>query len=920
MMRLLDTLAFTLGRIRQHAALVLWVVLGISVATTLALALPLYVDSVYSNILESRLDDPPFAYRFRYLGAWNGNIGRADVVAADASITQNYAERLGLPVYQYVRYARGGTWNTRLAESKQVLGALGVSYLEGNLDRMRITGGAWPPDGETASGAIPVLVPEAMLWGKGAQLGDVIEAQRAGSGLVTFEVVAIWEPYDAEDPAWVFPPKFFDEVMLVQEADLWALLEGIDAPIDESAWYLVFDGGDLRTSDIDTLLGDMRTGQRAVEAALPGIRNDVSPEEELTAFNNEVNQLTQQLFIIILPVGGLVLYFVSLVSNLLVNRQQTEDVKLRSRGMSRWGVLWIHLLMWLLIVGTALAAGIAASPSVVRLVGQTSSFLRFDGVSSLQAVVYTPEAIAVGAITGLIAASSGLWLAWRTTSRNINNIQQESDITRRAWWQRSYIDVLILGLALYVLYSLSQQGGLVATADNPFSDPLTFIGPTLFALGLTMAFLRLYPFLLNLAGRLVTLTASTSLLMSLREITRSIGRYRGALMMMSFTLSLTGFTASMASTLDQSLVDAINYGIGADLVLQTATDAETETSTDDSGNVTLTITGYNAPPVEEIQPMEGVRNVSRAGVYRARLAIGSGRPEGVVMGVDRAALPDVIRWRGDYASTTPAELFNQLAGNRTGVIIDRRTLETYNLSLGQEITMQVEALGEWYESRVPIVDVIDYFPTLDPRKSFLLITNIDPLFETAGTALPHDIWIGLDSTADVPALEADVEALGFPVRRWLDPEAALLVAQADPSRRGVLGFLSVGFVASIALTLIGTIIQNTAGFRSQSAQLGTLRAMGLGSLAVSLYVILIQSFVAIGGILSGTTIGILTTALFLPLLDFSGGLPPYLVRVAWNEILVVYAIFAAVLFFVTMATSLLLSREQVATVVKLGEA
>jgi putative ABC transport system permease protein len=155
---------------------------------------------------------------------------------------------------------------------------------------------------------------------------------------------------------------------------------------------------------------------------------------------------------------------------------------------------------------------------------------------------------------------------------------------------------------------------------------------------------------------------------------------------------------------------------------------------------------------------------------------------------------------------------------------------------------------------------------------------------------------------------------------WQDPDAALAAAYGAPSRRGVLGFLSVGFVASILLTLVSAVIQITASFRAQAAQLGSLRAMGLGSLTVGAYLVLLQGIAATSGILSGTSIGVATTLLFLPLLDFSGGLPPYLVRVAWDDITRVYTIFAAVLFGVTLATTLLLGRERLTTIVKLGDA
>jgi putative ABC transport system permease protein len=78
--------------------------------------------------------------------------------------------------------------------------------------------------------------------------------------------------------------------------------------------------------------------------------------------------------------------------------------------------------------------------------------------------------------------------------------------------------------------------------------------------------------------------------------------------------------------------------------------------------------------------------------------------------------------------------------------------------------------------------------------------------------------------------------------------------------------------------------------------------------------------IAGSGILSGTSIGLATTLLFLPLLDFSGGLPPYLVRVAWTDILLVYAIFAGVMLLVTICITVLLGRESLATVVKIGDA
>jgi len=921
MFRFFDSLMFTFERLWQHRVLVLWALVGLSAAATLALSLTLYIDAVNTGLLESRLTNPPYAFRFRYLGAWNGNVTQDDITAATSAVENGFAGAMGLPTLREVRYARGGAWTLRLDDG-QGLGAFNIGTLEGADEQIKIVAGQWPPVTDTGIDAIPVMISEKMLYNMGVQVGDQLTAALPGRDPVTLVVAALWTPLNASDPSWIFTPKFFDEVMLVQQGDLWKMLEGIERPVEESAWYLIFDGDQVRTSDIDAILARVVNGERIVNTALPGMRMDLSPVDGLKAFSAEVNILTQQLIIMVLPVGGLVLYFVSLVAGLLVNRQQQEDVTLRSRGMSRRAILGVHFMMWLILAGIALAIAIFAAPLVVRLVGQTTSFLQFDPSNPPLTIVFTPQALGAGLGTALIAAGSGLFLAWRTTGQTITNFKRETARASKAWWQRMYLDILLFIPAVYVLYTLWRQGGIVSQAEDPFADPLTFLGPTLFSLSLTLMFLRLWPFLLRIGSAILSYGRGIALLMTTRELTRSIGRYRGTLLMMCFTLSLTGFTASMASTIDRSLADSVNYKIGADTVIITVTDAQTEQNepTAEGEQPTLTVTGFNAPPVTDLLGIDGIAQVSRVGRYPARLTLPGQRLDGVVLGVDRAAMAATTRFRSDYSTMPIADLFNELAGQRNGVLLSAKTARDYNLLIGQEITLQISALNEWYDTKVPIVGLLEYFPTLNPNNGFFLITNIDPIFELVGTELPHDIWLSLKPGADSEMVEQEVREIGFPVLQWLDPQTALREAQAAPSRRGVLGFLSVGFIASISLTLISAIIQSTASFRAQVTQLGSLRAMGLGSTSVAMYLILLQGMIAGSGILSGTSIGVAATVLFLPLLDFSGGLPPYLVRVAWNDIMIVYIVFASILFMVTLLTTLFLSRESLSTVVKLGDA
>ncbi len=921
MFRIIDTLTFTLERIHQHIVLVLWVLLGITVAVTLALSLPLYVDAVYSGILSSRLDNPPYAYLYRYLGAWEGNISLEDVDSVDAVINSQLANAVDLPISREIQYLSTGRYAVSETTNNLQIGQFTVGSVSGIDDLIEITVGEWSTDTAVESDSVPVLLHEDVLFTTGLQVGDSLNLQRAGGNAIEAYVAALWRPVAENDPEWIFQPRFFEQIFLVSEDIIPNLVDGVETSIDEADWYLIFDGSDLRTSEIDSLLSNSQSARNIIERSLPGISLTESPEDGLEAFIAEVNTLTQQLFIIIMPVAGLVLYFISVVSSLLVTRQQAEDVKLRSRGMSRKAILTIHILMWGLIVLVALIGAMIVSPVLVGLVGRTVSFLDFTGTSSVDGITFTTQALAYAIGAGIVAASSGLFLAWRITLMNINSLKRVNKRVPQAWWQRSYLDLLVFALAMYVLYTLFAQQGIDTGADTPFSDPLVFIGPTLFSLGLTLFFLRVFPMVLNVLSGLIKLTSNIPILMALRELTRSMGRYRGTLLMTVFTLALAGYTASMASTLDQSLLDVMQYRIGAEMTIATITDAQTEEGEDaDTGETTEEVTGYNAPPVTELWALEEIAYLSRIGEYDAQMTLTGQRLSGIAVGIDREGLGGVTFMRDDYSEDSLGALLNELATNRTAVIISQQTADEYGIEIGQQVTYQIDVLGEWTSDiRATVIGYVEYFPTITPDEAdFFLLTALQPLFEYAGTPLPFNVWVNV---ADGYTLEETKQAIldiGFPVLRFNDVESQLVAAQAEPGRRGVFGFLSVGFVASIVLTLIGAIIQSTASLQAQASQLGSLRAMGMDSLSVRLYVLLIQLLIALGGVGSGTLIGLSTTLLFLPMFDFSGGLPPYQLRLAWNEILLVYGMFGAVLVFVALIMAILLTRQQLSQAVKIG--
>ena len=78
------------------------------------------------------------------------------------------------------------------------------------------------------------------------------------------------------------------------------------------------------------------------------------------------------------------------------------------------------------------------------------------------------------------------------------------------------------------------------------------------------------------------------------------------------------------------------------------------------------------------------------------------------------------------------------------------------------------------------------------------------------------------------------------------------------------------------------------------------------------------------GMLGGTLIGVSASVLFIPFLQVRGGAnpltPPFLVRIAWDQIAIIYLVFGGILVGAVVLTLFLLRRMQLFQAVKLGEA
>jgi putative ABC transport system permease protein len=575
--------------------------------------------------------------------------------------------------------------------------------------------------------------------------------------------------------------------------------------------------------------------------------------------------------------------------------------------------------------------------------GRTRSFLDFSLASGLR-LGLTGTALRVGIGTAGLCL---LALVLPTISVARNTVftyrQQRARALRAPWWQRAWLDVLLLLPALYGDRLLRQQGSLVVPivgdqllADQA-NDPLLFLVPALYALVATLLLLRLLPWLMSGLAWVAARVGGTGFLLASRTLARSPGVYAVPLTLLTLTLSLSVFTASLARTLDRDLHDRIRYRIGADMVLDGDQDPLQAAVSGEALAQSAQPSPLDGPrwvfrPVSAHLELPGVQAATRVGSYPAVTYLSGSAQAGTFVGVDRVDFAQVAFWRRDFAEASLGELMNALAASSDGVLLPRDFAAHHGLAPGDTFRASVDVYDVQTERELTVVGLFDLFPTWYPqvdigrgtlRDRTLLVGNLDALFMHAGGQVPYDVWLRTTPDADWPAIAAEAYARHLRVMRWQAPSPTILAEQRRPARQGLFGQLSVGFLAAALLTVLGFLLYAFFSFRRRAVELGVLRAIGLslGQLTAALGWEL--AFLIGAGGLAGTGLGVWVSRRFVPYMQIGVGpearIPPFSVEIAWPTIGRIYLLFVLLFVIALLGLTALLSRTRIFQAIKLGE-
>ncbi|VAW32360.1 protein of unknown function DUF214, partial [hydrothermal vent metagenome] len=485
---------------------------------------------------------------------------------------------IGLPAQQIIRHVSSdklrlfASGETEFDENAPLLWA-NAGFVSDLADHIRLSEGTFPSEGAT----IEALVTQATADRLGLQVGEMytLFGQGSDGAQIPLTVSGIWTPIDPADPFWFYTPESFNEMVLTTEmAFQQQIAPLLDKPVSTAVWYLILDGRSVRPANVSQLLDNVSTAQSRTTALLNNNDLEISPVDALQSYGSSADVLTLTLTVFSLPVVGLTLYFISLIAGMAVRRSRSEIAILRSRGTTRGQIITIYLLEGTLLGVLGLALGLLGGSWVAQLMGRTRTFLETAVFASrtLDDLVTTisPNALFYAGLAVLLTLLALLIPAYRTSRHTIVTLrtQQARDLQKPVW-QRYYLDVLLLIPPAYGWYQLEQQGRLttLGNGNDPFANPLLFLVPVLFSFSLGLFAIRFFPWVMGTLSWVTRRVPSTTLLITLRQLARSAGQYTGPLLLLTLTLSLATFTASMAVTLDEHLFDQAYYKVGADLNL-----------------------------------------------------------------------------------------------------------------------------------------------------------------------------------------------------------------------------------------------------------------------------------------------------------------------------------------------------------------
>jgi hypothetical protein len=271
------------------------------------------------------------------------------------------------------------------------------------------------------------------------------------------------------------------------------------------------------------------------------------------------------------------------------------------------------------------------------------------------------------------------------------------------------------------------------------------------------------------------------------------------------------------------------------------------------------------------------------------------RPGRVSIGHDRA----IPGGEAGFGTTT----FRLGAGLPEDVALPAIASTSFLAQTGNAVgdSLLISSLG--VPVRIRILAATDLFAPLDPAVPFV-VTDLAAydaiqLAATGQTRQADEWWLSVDPGQAAAVLDR-LRQPAASARSVIGRDELARDLSTDPVPLGLIGILGLGSVAAMLFAGIGFLVSSTVSTSQRLAEFALLRALGLSTGQLALWLSIESIFLLVVGLVAGSLLGLVLAWLVLPFatLTQTGAvpIPAPVVVIPWEAIVPVYL--AAVLLFI----------------------
>lgn len=905
--------------------------LGLTVAVAFTMSIPMYSDGSLKRLVAKTLEErvsglPPASLYMKYQAVGNKETDLEALRETDQYIREELSDEIGFPADIY--YSRFSLRNSSVkpvdtSQSSSKFRQLELASQPGLADLIQITQGRMYND-TSENGIIEAVVLQDALYRHEMRIGEVYQYSVIGGDgkqkKFNVEIVGAYTQKDETDPAWSISGQdlLLQSLMVSDKALNDELLTKQNIPLAGADWYYAFNLENIRTSDLSPLIHTLERLDISLFQKLENTKVSLTFLNMLYDFRTQSVQMQAILFALAAPMIAMVFYFIAMNARQSLERQRTDIAVLKSRGGSTRKIIRLYLLEGLLLGGVALVAGSAIGWFMAKSIGSSSGFLAFVGRKAIPIDVSSSTVLYGLLAVAMAVSASVIPVAVFARSSIVSYKRSAARSDARPLWQRWYIDLLLLLLAAGGWYMFHSNKQLVSStglsSDQLQVSPLLFFVPALFIFAMGLLFLRLFPLMLKLFHRLGRKYMSVTLHLTLTQLSRSAKSYYPIMILLLLTLGLGVYNSSAARTIDLNSTDRTLYQYGTDTIIQTAWEGYQDQN-DES------IIYYTEPSFEPFRHLEGVEAAARVLRTSGKVTVsGKAAGQGNLIGIDNLDFSKVAWFRPDLYPAHPNEYLNALSYYEQAVLVDSAFADKYQLKEGDVVTLAVGV--EKASIDLIVVGIVPYWPSLYPDNMPFFIANLDYIYSQVNK-IPYEVWLKMEDGAKVTPIVEKLAEAQIDVTQVRDVRNELIEQINHPSRGGVFGILSLGFLVSILVSLIGYILYWFFALSSRVVQFGILRAMGLKRGQLTLMLLLEQLLTTGLSIALGIGLGKGASYIFLPFLQSAGDsanqIPPFQIVFEASDTMKLYYTVGVMMFIGFALLFMQIRRLRVHQAVKLGE-